>query len=391
MIQSKEEQGFVYPLAEEKVTECPVLVSTGASVIIPTFNEKDNISTIVNRCLEVLDGRPFEIIVVDDDSPDETWKVARSAFDTNTSVRVIRRRTDRGLATAVKRGFTEAKYDVCTVIDADLQHPPDSILDLLQAVDDGADIAVGSRHVEGGGIEEWSRFRTAVSSGAGLLTDLLVPESRQVSDPMSGFFAVHTDVLAGANLDPTGYKILLEVLTKCDYDKVVEVPYTFQKREHGESKLTAMEYRHFIEHSVELAVTSRGFDRFVSPKKALRMAEFGTVGGFGVIVNMAVFMAILGSGFDHMVAGSLAFIAAVNSNFIGNWLLTFNDVESGLFSSWGKFHLVSVTGFILYSVFLTISIESLLLPAFTANLLAIAGSSVFNFVGAENIAFATEV
>lgn len=364
--------------------------TAGASVIIPTYNERKNITTVIERCLSALDGWEFEIIVVDDDSPDGTWNIAEEAFDSDPRVRVIRRRDERGLATAVVTGFSRARYEYCAVIDADLQHPPETLPDLLTALADGADVAVGSRHAEGGGIEDWSRLRTLVSNGASHIADLFVPDARRVSDPMSGFFALRRDILDDVTLDPAGYKILLEVLTKCSYGTIEEVPYVFREREHGESKLTATQYQRFIEHAIMLAVTSRGLGQVITPRRATRVAEFATVGGIGALVNMGVFMAAL-SGVDHpLLAGGIAFLAAVNSNFLGNWAITFDNSQASLIEAWGKFHLVSATGFILYTVFLSASLDVLLLPAFAANIVAIAGSSVFNFAGSEQLAFASE-
>lgn len=378
-------------LPNETVSDGQQTRLLSASIIIPTYNERENITTVVERCLRALEGEDCEIIVVDDDSPDRTWQVAEQAFDSDPRVRVVRRRDERGLATAVMKGFSLARYESCAVIDADLQHPPETLPDLLAALADGADIAVGSRHIEGGGIENWSRFRTLVSNGAQFVADCFIPAARRISDPMSGFFAFRRELLDGVTLTPTGYKILLEVLSKCSYESVVEVPYTFRKREHGESKLTVTQYQHFIEHALMLAVSSRGFERIIPPGRAARIAEFAAVGGIGVIVNMAVFMSIITTGGHHLFAGGLAFLAAVNCNFIGNWAITFDRPDDGLFKMWGKFHLVSVTGFILYAVFLSAGLEVMLLPAFVANIVAIAGSSVFNFVGAEQIAFASEV
>ena len=180
------------------------------SIIIPTYNERENIEQVVERCRDALSGYRFEIVVVDDDSPDRTWQFVRSEYETLDAIRVVRRTEESGLATAVSRGFDEATYDLCAVIDADLQHPPEKLPELIAAFESGADIVIGSRHVPGGGVENWSRFRRLVSRGAMAIAKLALPPTRGISDPMSGFFAVRRDILDGVSLAPTGYKILLE-------------------------------------------------------------------------------------------------------------------------------------------------------------------------------------
>jgi dolichol-phosphate mannosyltransferase len=226
--------------------------SRSVSIIIPTYNERENIERVVDRCQAALDGYRFEIVVVDDDSPDKTWQLVADTYDGAETVRVVRRTEESGLATAVSRGFDEATAELCAVIDADLQHPPEKLPALVAAFDTGADIVIGSRHVAGGGIENWSLARRLVSRGAMAIAKLALPPTRGISDPMSGFFAIRRGVIDDVALAPTGYKILLEVLMKCEYDRIVEVPYVFTERERGESKLTREEYLGFLAHVCDL-------------------------------------------------------------------------------------------------------------------------------------------
>lgn len=221
---------------------------TSVSVVIPTYNESGNVRTVVDRCRSVLRNYPFEIIVVDDDSPDETWRVVRETYRDDKAVSVVRRTEDRGLATAVARGFREASFDVCVVLDADLQHPPGKVPDLVEAFDEGTDIVIGSRYTEGGAVENWSFARRLVSRGATRIARGGLPDARGIDDPLSGFFAVRRRLVRDDVFYPLGYKILLELLVKCDHDRVVEVPYTFSEREHGDSNLTPGEYLNFLRH-----------------------------------------------------------------------------------------------------------------------------------------------
>lgn len=228
---------------------------TDVSIIIPTFNEGENICHVIPECLRALHSSEYrpEIVVVDDDSDDYTWQHPVRLFGHDLRVRVIRRRTpDNGLAKSVTQGFATASGKYCAVIDADLQHPPGRLPALFDALEEGADVAIGSRYTAGGAIENWTTWRKLVSKGATLCARAVLPDARQVSDPMSGFFAVRRTVAEDIILDPTGYKILLEILGKGDYETVVEVPYEFRERERGQSKLSAEEYLNFLTHLAKL-------------------------------------------------------------------------------------------------------------------------------------------
>jgi len=200
----------------------------------------------------------YELVVVDDDSPDRTWEIAEEVAQRMPSVRVIRRVGERGLATAVVAGWKAAVGDYLGVIDADLQHPPEVIIKLLQAMDEGADLAVASRHVSGGGVSDWSAFRRMMSRGAQALGIILLPAAaRAVSDPMSGYFIVRRNAVDLNELHPLGYKILFEILAKADLKKISEVGYVFQERQKGGSKVTWRQYLEYIQHVWQLRREAR--------------------------------------------------------------------------------------------------------------------------------------
>jgi glycosyltransferase involved in cell wall biosynthesis len=222
------------------------------SIIVPTYNERENIEPLIERRRAVLDGFPFEILVVDDDSPDKTWRFVAENYTKDPRIRLIHRTEDTGLARAVTRGFHEASYDICVVIDADLQHPPETIPALLAGFDSGADIVIGSRYVTGGRIKNWSLFRRTVSRGALAIVQLALPATRGITDLLSGFFAIRRDLFDSVVLSPFGYKILLEVLVRCEPARVVETPYTFTDRKRGSSNLSPEEYIEFLKHVVML-------------------------------------------------------------------------------------------------------------------------------------------
>ncbi|MFW6120260.1 MAG: glycosyltransferase, partial [Petrotogales bacterium] len=156
------------------------------SVIVPTYNERDNLPELVKRLDEALTRYKYEIIVVDDDSPDKTWKIALD-LSKNYPVKVIKRIEERGLSTAVLKGFKEINSDIVVIMDADLQHPPEKVPELVESIKEGADIAIGSRFVEGGSIGNWSYRRLFVSKIAGFLAKTFFREIREINDIESGF------------------------------------------------------------------------------------------------------------------------------------------------------------------------------------------------------------
>lgn len=226
------------------------------SLIIPTYNEARNIEELTRRLTEILDGPlagDYELIVVDDDSPDQTWARAAALVATYPKLRVMRRGGERGLSSAVIRGWQVARGEVLAVIDADLQHPPEVTLDLYREIERGADLAVASRHVEGGGVSDWSLRRRLLSRGAQVLGLFVLPHVvGRVRDPMSGYFMVRRSAIAGLAMSPLGYKILIEVLGRGDIGRISEIGYVFLERSEGRSKVTCGIYLDYLRHLVRL-------------------------------------------------------------------------------------------------------------------------------------------
>ena len=210
------------------------------SIVIPTYNESGNIERIIEKISSVLSSN-FEIIVVDDNSPDGTAEIAKSLEDMYP-VKVVVRNRKSGLASAILTGFEHANGEILGVIDADLQHPPELILRLIEKIENGYDIAIASRYVDGGGVEGWTLFRRLVSRGAIALAKPLI----KVNDPMSGYFFLKKEVIDNVSFTPRGFKLLLEILVKGSYKKIAEVPYTFTKRMAGTSKLGIGEYWEYL-------------------------------------------------------------------------------------------------------------------------------------------------
>jgi dolichol-phosphate mannosyltransferase len=210
------------------------------SIVLPTYNESDNIGLVTRMITEVLHGKDYEIMVVDDNSPDGTAEIARR-LGQYYPIKVIKRSGKLGLGTAIIEGFCKSSGDIMGVIDADMQHPPELIPELISALQDGYDIAIASRYISGGGVEGWSFFRRLTSKVATMLARPLV----EIKDPMSGFFLIRRSVFEHLTLGCTGYKILLEILANGDYS-AKEIPYVFQPRKYNKSKLDAREYYRYL-------------------------------------------------------------------------------------------------------------------------------------------------
>ncbi len=221
------------------------------TLVIPTYNESENLPILLERVFSVfresnLDGK---VIVVDDDSPDGTWKVAEGLKEKYSGLEVLRRLSERGLSSAVLSGFSMSKSGILGVMDADLSHPPEKIPELIAPILSGeADITIGSRYVDKGESGDWALSRKISSR----LATLAVIGLTKVKDPMSGFFFLKREVIKNAELSPKGFKIALEILVRGKYDRVVEVPIVFRDRIYGETKLNSGVILDYLYHVVKL-------------------------------------------------------------------------------------------------------------------------------------------
>ena len=216
--------------------------------MVPTYNEAGSLPLLVDRLVKAFAGREWELVVVDDGSPDGTADIADDLGKTHP-IKVVRRAGKAGLASAVVAGFAAARGDTLLVMDADLSHPPEVAPTLVDAIVNGADLAVGSRYVAGGGVMDWPMKRQIVSRVACLMGQVLVP----VRDSTSGFFALRRAVVDGVKLNPIGFKIGFEVMARGKYKKVVEVPYTFRDRELGSSKFGQREVVQYVQQLGQVA------------------------------------------------------------------------------------------------------------------------------------------
>jgi dolichol-phosphate mannosyltransferase len=214
------------------------------SVIVPTYNERESLPGLIHR-LSALHDIPLEVVVVDDASPDGTGMLAESLGQQHAlPVQVLHRSNKRGLATAVIDGASVARGEILTVMDADLSHPPEALPALLAGIDAGAEIAIASRYVAGGGIRGWPPLRRLISRSATMLARWML--GLNVRDPLSGFFAVRRELLTDSQYLGVGYKLLLEVLAAHRSRRIVEIPYEFVDRRLGQSKLSSGEIWSFL-------------------------------------------------------------------------------------------------------------------------------------------------
>ena len=217
------------------------------ALVIPTLNEAQNLPTLFDRVRQAMSEVevPFEIIVVDDDSQDGTADVVREFAESDPRIRLLVRRGQRGLAGAVIHGWEHTDADLLGVIDADLQHPPELLPALIVSINHGHDLAVASRYANGNGTSGWNAARYAISRLGTLVSMPLQRPGIRVKDPLSGYFVVRRECIDGINLQPTGFKILLEILVRARLKSVVEVPFHFGLRVAGKSKAdvkVALEY-----------------------------------------------------------------------------------------------------------------------------------------------------
>jgi dolichol-phosphate mannosyltransferase len=338
------------------------------SLIFPTFNELASIEAVLRRSAAALQttGEKYELIVVDDSSPDGTADLAER-LSRELPVRVLRRTGRNGLASAVVDGWNIAKGDVLGVMDADLQHPPEVLSKLIAALrQPGIDIVVASRAGDGGGSKNWSPIRRLTSWTATHLAACVLPLSLAgVHDTMSGMFMLRKEVINDVALAPMGYKILLEVLAKGNYRNLLEVPYTFVRRDLGTSKLGTRQTLEYFIHIGKLAVVTGQLKSWVC---------YATVGLSGAFIHLAALLFLVQSQrWPLALALTAAVQTALLNNFLWNRYFTFRRIPrvkslAGMRLSLGlaRYELVCLPGALLNSLLTVILLRfniSLLIAA----------------------------
>lgn len=303
------------------------------AIILPTLNERENLAPLVERIEGALGKSGWEVLIVDDNSADGTADEARRIALTDNRVRVIQRIGRRGLSSAAIEGFCATAAPYVAVMDADHQHDPKLLAQMLASVKAGeAEVAVASRFAEGASVEEWGRpDREKLSSVANALARKLT--GVELSDPMSGFFLLPSETARRLvpGLSGIGFKILLDLLATSETPlKVKDFPMNFSARRSGESKL---------DRAIALDFLAGLYDKSFGRVIPTRFALFGTVGALGVVVHMAILYAIMlvgGTGFSW--AQAAATFGAMSFNFWLNNFLTYRDKRltsaRGIFWGW---------------------------------------------------------
>jgi dolichol-phosphate mannosyltransferase len=289
------------------------------SVIVPTFNERDNVTTLFRRLEAALAGTAFEVIFVDDNSPDGTWDVVRALARGDGRVRCVRRIGRRGLSGACIEGILASSAPYAAVIDADLQHDETQLSKMLALLQGGEfDLVVGSRYIEGGSADSFNRQRAGASA---LATEVAKRVLRvKIADPMSGFFMIRRDRFEqlAPQLSTQGFKILLDIVATARGNlRVKEIPYTFGSRLHGESKLDSMVALDFL--GLVLA-------KLTHDVVSLRFLLFALVGSIGLVVHfVALYTALEAFDWPFPEAQACGALSAMTSNFLLNNFLTYRD------------------------------------------------------------------
>jgi dolichol-phosphate mannosyltransferase len=287
------------------------------SIIIPTFNEASNVKKIVQQITAILKNNPchYEILFIDD-SQDHTRLILEQLVHEFPVVRTIYRRNKTGLASAVVEGFRHSLGSKIIVMDADLQHPPELLPLILKRLSE-ADIVIPSRFVAGGSDGGLNVIRKAISWTARTIGRLAIKKLRNISDCTGGFFGLNRSVITSSLLDPIGWKILMEVLVKGNYHSIHEIPYTFQIRNSGQSKMSLKEQTNYLKHIVRL-ISSSPEDR--------RFYVFCLVGTLGVIVNLISLDLLLNVfHLDDLAASIQAGLIAIVHNFFWNDAFTWQE------------------------------------------------------------------
>ena len=292
-------------------------MSAELTIVVPTFNERDNVELLIARLDAALRGIEWEVLYVDDDSPDGTAAKVRELAQTDPRIRCLQRIGRRGLSTAVIEGMLASSAPYLAVIDADLQHDESLLPQMLAAIKaEDLDVIIGSRHVAGGGVGDWDRRRVTISGFAARLARLII--AAELTDPMSGFFMVSRPAFERAvrRLSGQGFKILLDLFasTPVAY-RFKEIPYVFSQRQHGESKLDSLAIWEYL-----MLLLDKLFGRYVP----VRFVSFAAIGGSGVVVHFLTLYFAL-KAVEFPVAQALATVVAMTSNFVLNNMLTYRD------------------------------------------------------------------
>ncbi len=363
------------------------------SIIIPTYNESQNIISILKSIGSNLPKNLHtEAIVVDDNSPDGTGKLVEDYLKNfkkmaDYTIEIIHRKAKDGLGSAILKGIQQAKGDTIVVMDCDFSHPPQIIPKLIESIKKYQyDIVVASRYIKGGKIQGWSLKRKFMSKFATLIAKKGL--GIDAKDPMSGFFAFKRNIIKGLNIDAIGYKILLEILVKTKDVNIKEIPYTFQDRKFGSSKLNIKTIFYYSKSVLKLYRYGKPLEKQEkrsSVKFLYKAGRFYTVGATGFIVNYMISLLFAGGISDmwYLHANVIGIIASISTNFILNKTWTFGDRDFRLkktISQYGKFAMFSSLGALVQLTMVYFLVDSNEISYPLALILAVMTAAFGNFI-----------
>jgi len=291
------------------------------SIIIPTLNEKENINELVKRINESLNDIKYEIIFVDDGSKDGTIEEIEKLKKEYKNIILVERGYRKGLSSAFLDGVNYSNGKYVVLMDADLQHPPELLKKMYEKALEGYDLVIASRYIKGGKIENWNIIREFISKTAIIIAYIFLPETLKVKDPLSGYFLIRKDLLDNFNVsNPFSYKVLLDILVKVNYNKLIEIPYTFRERKYGRSKLGKKVIFSYLKQVFLLFDISQ-------------FIKFYLVGLSGIIINLLALYLLI-SYLPFYISSFLAILISIIWNFILNDLFVFKIKKKKL---WKRF------------------------------------------------------
>jgi len=344
------------------------------SITIPTYNEKENIQKLLEKIYKEFKEFKIngEVIIVDDGSPDGTGDIVEKLKNKYKTLQCIHRQGKLGLSSAVLKGFSISKSNILGVMDADLSHPTEKINEMYQTIKkDNFDLVIGSRYIKEGKIEGWGLYRKVLSKGATLLARVFT----NVKDPMTGYFFIKKECLEGVEINPKGFKILLEVLIKAKYNRVKEIPIIFINRTEGKSKAGMGEIIYYLENLVGYLPYKKNVI-----KEFFKFAFVGLIGtliNIGILYSLTEFFKVY-----YLISAILAFIVAATSNFFLNKVWTFKEgVKESILKKYLLFFGVSIIALVVNLFFLYVFTEYFGIYYIVSQIIAIGIALIINFLG----------
>lgn len=370
------------------------------SIILPTYNESQNIVNILKLIRKnIPKGIHAETIVVDDNSPDGTGKIVEDYVSSikkiaENTIDIIHRKAKNGLSSAILNGIQNAKGETIVVMDSDFSHPPQIIPKMIEAFKKyQCDLVVASRYITGGNIQGWTIKRKLMSKIATTIAKKGL--GVKTKDPMSGFFAFKKNIIKELNFDALGYKFLLEILVKTKGVSVKEIPYTFENRKFGSSKLdssTILDYFKSIFKLYKYGKITEKQEGRTSIRFLSKAARFFTVGASGLVINYLVSLSFADgiSNLWYIHATMIGIIASMTSNFLLNKIWTFSDLNFSIthtIKQFGKFVAFSSIGALLQIGMVFYLVDTQELPYPISLIIAVGLAAFGNFILNKKLTF----